>query len=164
MKKLITLLVVGLLGIYGMNAQTGFSAGINSGIPTGDISDQATLNLGLDLAYLTGEDEGLRYGATVSYSRFLGDEIDSGVGTIEFDDFSFIEIKATGEYDFSEMFYGSASVGYALAAEGEQDGGLVYQPAVGVKFDMLKVFGFYKSVTVSGGSFDNFGVGIGYTF
>ena len=151
-------------GMFTSHAQTGFSAGINGGIPTGDASDAFSLNLGLDLSYLTGEDEGFRYGGAVSYSRFLGDELDTRFGSEEIDDISFIEIKATGEYDFSELFYGAASVGYGIAAEGDQDGGFVFSPVLGVKFDTLKVFGFYKSVSVDDGSFDNFGVGVGYTF
>ena len=168
MRKLIILAIMVTVGMFTSHAQTGFSAGINGGIPTGDVSDGFNLTLGLDLSYLTGEDEGLRYGGAVSYSRFLGDEVGTSVAgatvTADIDDISFIEIKAVGEYDFSELFYGAASVGYGIAAEGDQDSGFVFSPALGVKFDMLKVFGFYKSVSVDGGSFDNFGVGVGYTF
>ena len=67
-------------------------------------------------------------------------------------------------YNFSESFYGSASLGYAIVAEGEQDGGFVYSFALNHKFSDLKIFGFYKSVVVSGGSFDNFGLGLVYNY
>ena len=159
MRKLIVLFVLATFGILTTNAQTGISAGLHGAIPGGDdlVSDAYTLNLGLDLSYLTGEDEGLRYGGTVTYSRFLGDS------DLNVDDISYIELKATGEYDFNETFYGSAGLGYALAAEGEQDGGLVWMPAVGVKFDMLKVYGYYKSIS-DDATIASYGVGLAYNF
>lgn len=166
MKKFILILAIGFLGTLGMNAQSGISAGIHGAIPGGDsaFSDGYTLNLGLDVAYLTGEDEGIRYGGSLTYSRFLGDEVTVFGQTQSLDDVSFIEVKALGEYDFNETFYGSAGLGYAISAEGDgQDGGLVWMPAVGVKFGMLKVYGYYKSIS-DNATVASYGVGIGYNF
>ena len=164
MRKLIILAIMVSFAMFTSNAQGGFSVGVHGAIPGGssdlalDVSDLYTLNLGLDVGYLTGEDEGLRYGGTVTYSRFLGDS------DFNIDDISYIELKATGEYDFSELFYGSASLGYALAAEGDQDGGLVWMPALGVKFDMLKVYGYYKSISDEFVTLGTYGVGVSYRF
>ena len=165
MKKLLVLLIILTSGFCTTNAQSGFNVEVHGAIPGGDsdvngnfgISDLYTLNLGLDVGYLTGEGDGLRYGGTVSYSRFLLDS------DFEGDDLSYIELKATGEYDFTEQFYGSASLGYALAAEGDQDGGLVWMPAIGVKFDMLKVYGYYKSIS-DDFTIASYGVGVSYRF
>ena len=161
MKKLLILLITLIMGFFTSNAQSGFNVGIHGAIPGGDtfVGNAYGLNLGLDAGYLMDEGDDLRYGGTVTYSRFLSNSDFQG------DDISYIELKATGEYDFDEQFYGSASLGYALATEGDnQDGGLVWMPAIGVKFDTLKVYGYYKSISDEFFTFATYGVGVSYGF
>ena len=180
MRKLFILAIMVTVSMFTAHAQTGFRAGVHGAIPGGetdiegsgqDVSDAYSLNLGADFSYFIGEED-LLYGGVISYSRFLGDDItQSGFGqtvTAEVDDISYIEIKAAGEYNFSDLFYGGVNLGYAFQAEegdneDDLDGGLLWMPKVGVRLEQFNIYGYYKSIedeiTIA-----TYGLGVSYNF
>ena len=165
-KKLLFLFIISFLATFSTNAQD-FSLGINASSPSGDISDAYNLNLGIDASLLNTQSR-LFFGGTVSYSVFLGDEFEEAGVTVDVEDISFLEIKLTLEYEVSDLLYLSFSGGLATLLEEDNDSSdgenIVYSPIIGLKFDEIRVFGIYKTIDISDGSFDNIGIGLAYSF
>ena len=167
MKKLMLLAAVAVFGLSNVNAQEGFTVGAHVGIPVGDFGEYSSFNFGVDGSYMWNVGEGFDVGVATGYTNFSGGDdetFDTGFGvfTIERPSFGFIPIAGAARYSFNENWFGGLDLGYALATEG--DGGVYYQPKVGYKTDSLDIFGFYKGISVDGGSFASVGVGIGFRF
>ena len=82
MKKLLLSAAIAVFAMSNINAQE-FKAGVNVGLPMGDIKDSYTLNIGIELGYLWEVSEQFKAGAIAGYSHYLGESIDFGEGSFE---------------------------------------------------------------------------------
>lgn len=155
MKKLFLLPIFAILTITSVNAQE-FKAGVNVGLPLGDIEDAYTLNIGVEANYLWDVSEEFKAGISAGYSHYLGDS-DFGV-----DDAGFLPIAAAGRFNVSEDFVIGADLGYAVGiSPSGNDGGFYYAPRVqyGVS-ESLDIVLAYKGISVDGGTFSSINLGI----
>ena len=88
MKKLLLIICLVFLG-WSAQAQNQFIGSAEVGLPIGDASDIATFNLAIQLGYLFEITEEVQAGPKIGYSHSFGDEIDTIIGSIEFDDIQF---------------------------------------------------------------------------
>lgn len=157
MKKSISLFVIVIMSIYGANAQE-FNLGLNVGLPTGDIKDAYTLNIGVEVNYLWNVSEEFDAGISAGYSHFLGDTI----GGFDIEDAGFLPIAAAGRFNVSEDFIIGADLGYAVGISPDgNDGGFYYAPKLqyGVS-ETLDIVLAYKGISVDGGTFSSINLGI----
>jgi len=156
MKKLFISLGVVLIGLT-VNAQN-FNLGISAGLPSGDASDAYSFSAHLDASYLWEISEGLTVGAASGFLYSFGDSI----GMIDFDDVGYIPLAVAGRYALAEGFIVGADVGYGLGVTpSDLDSGFYYAPRAQYSFsDMASVVLAYRSVSVSGGSFDFLTLGV----
>tara|TARA_R110001606_G_C15393671_1_gene651898 strand:- start:2098 stop:2589 length:492 start_codon:yes stop_codon:yes gene_type:complete len=129
MKKLLLIAVIALLGLN-VNAQEGkFNAGVNLGLPTGDLSKVSSFALSAEVNYMFTVAEGFTAGPSVQYTYFVGKDF-GGTKT----NASYLPLAAAGRYNVSEMFVVGADLGYAVAlSPSGADGGFYYRPMVGYK-------------------------------
>ncbi len=160
MKNLFLFAAFALIGLT-VNAQS-INAGINVGLPMGDIKDSYTLNIGVDINYLWEVSDQFQAGATAGYSHFMGDSIDFLGGSIDVEDAGFIPIAAAGRFSVSEEFTLGADLGYALGISPDgNDGGFYYAPKVQYSIsDSIDIVAAYKGVSVDGGSFSTVNLGV----
>lgn len=168
MKKLCLVALVAIFSYSSVNAQGSITGGLHVGIPSGDISDFASLNIGADLSYLFEVSDGFEAGFTTGYTHFIGKEStfdfgDGGSFTVEAEDFGFIPVAGTARYSFSDQIFGAVDLGYGVSTNGGT-GGFYYQPKVGYKGETLDIFGFYKGISRDGATIGAFGVGAAFKF
>jgi len=98
-------------------------ASIAVGIPLGDESDfyGSNYKIGFGRSVISLKD--LEVGAQISYSRFTGKETGFGFET---EGVSFIPVEATLDYPLNNIFSLNGSVGYALSATEDVDGGFTF--------------------------------------
>jgi len=170
MKKII-LTVAAVFVLSFANAQEGkFKAGINLGLPMGDIKDSYSLAVGLDLAYLWSISDKFQAGLTTGYAHYLGksETVDLGFGlstTVDFEDGGFIPLAGTAQYSVSENFFVGADLGYAIGVSPSgNNGGFLYQPKVGYQTEKFELYAGYKGISVDGGTFSSVNLGFNYKF
>ena len=168
MKKLFLVAIATVGFAFSGTAQdTKIKVGVDFGIPMGDMKDATSFNLGVNGAYVwTGIAEGFDAGIGVSYNTYFAKEIDLGpLGKVKGDNFSFLPIYGTANYNFTENIFAGADLGYAIAlSPSGMDSGVYYQPKVGYQTEMFEVFVGYKAVAVSGSSFSSVNLGFNYKF
>ncbi|MCI2228371.1 hypothetical protein MC378_04270 [Polaribacter sp. MSW13] len=157
MKKVLLIAAFAIFGLGTVNAQGGFSGGVNLGIPVGDVSDFSSFSFGVDLNYMFNADEDFTYGAAAGYQNYSGKD--------GFDSTGFIPLAVVGRYAVSDKFSLGADVGYALGASTGNDGGFYYRPMVvyGLS-DSMNLNASYSGVSVTGGTYSNIGLGIMFDF
>lgn len=163
-KLLLSAIAVCAFGITSAQ-EGGFKAGVNVGMPMGDIKDGYSLAIGVDVAYMWSISDEFQVGATVGYSTYMAKEYDFMGVKIKPDNAAFLPIAATGQYAFTENIFVGADLGYALGmAPSGMDGGMLYQPKVGYQTETFEVYAGYKGISVTGGTFSSIGVGFNYKF
>ena len=103
-------------------------------------------------------DSEFKLGLASGYVTYLGDEI---LG-FEIDNASFLPLAGAVRYSLSDSFGLGADVGYAvgLAPDGN-DGGFYYRPMITYSLgESTSLNAFYSGVSVDGGTFSNYGLGI----
>ncbi|WP_418263612.1 hypothetical protein [Flavobacterium faecale] len=151
MRKII--LTTAALFAFGFaNAQ--FNVGVHVGLPTGDIKDVSSLNVGGDIGYAWNVAEGLDAGIAAGYSSYLGKDGRDAVG--------FIPVVATGKFTIGESLFFGADLGYAIGASDGNDGGFMYQPKVGYSASKIDVYLGYKGISVDGGTFSSVNLGMNF--
>lgn len=153
MKKII--LTAAAVFAFGFaNAQSGaFKLGAHVGIPTGDIKDFSSVNLGADLAYTWSVAEGLDAGITTGYTTYLGKD--------ELEDVGFIPVAATAQFTLTNNLFLGVDLGYGIGVNPSGlDGGFLYQPKFGYQMNNTGLYVAYKGISVDGGTYSsvNFGV------
>ncbi len=166
MKKLCVLVVFAFCSIASVNAQGGnFNVGINVGIPSGDVSDLYSFALGIEANYLFEVSDKFQVGPTVSFVNFFGDSIDfgdfEGGGDFDVPDASFLPIGGAARYMASEKLVLGVDLGYAVGISPDgNDGGFQYRPMVGYNVsEKIMIQASYSGISVTGGTFGQFGVG-----
>lgn len=167
MKKLIfTAVAVFAFGFT--NAQDGsFKIGAHVGLPTGDLKEGYSLNVGGDVAYLWNVADKFKAGATAGYTAYLGKTETFAVGgnSIEFknETVGFIPVAATAQYSLTDDLFIGADLGYAIyASKGEGDGGVYYQPKFGYQTDKIELYLGYKGISQDGSSANSFNLGFNF--
>ena len=168
MKKLCFVALVAIFSFGSIYAQGGFSGGLHLGIPSGDVSDFTSLNVGVDVTYLFEVSDGFEAGITSGYTHFIGKDTTIDFGgegsfTSQVEDFGFIPLAGTARYGFSDQIFGAVDLGYGISTNGGT-GGFYYQPKVGYNGETIDFFGFYKGISRDGSTVGSFGVGAAYKF
>ena len=159
MKKIVCIAVMALLGFGSLSAQENrFNLGVNLGLPTGDVSDFYSFALGVEANYLFEVSEKFQVGPSISYVNYFGKEI-SGFTA---ENASFLPLAGSGRFNASEEFVIGADIGYAIGISPEgNDGGFYYRPMLGYNIsEKMQITASYSGVSVDGGTFSHFGVGI----
>lgn len=140
------------------NAQDGgFKAGVNLGMPMGDIKDGYSSIIGLDLAYTWAISDEFSVGATTGYSMYNAKNGGDAA--------SFMPVAATAQYSFSENIFAGADLGYAVGlAPSGIESGMMYQPKVGYQTEKIEIFAGYKGISLDGVSFSSLNFGFNYKF
>jgi hypothetical protein len=156
MKKLLLIAVFAICGLGTVNAQ-GFSAGLNLGLPAGDASNTTSFALGADVNYMFNAGESFTYGAATGYQHFLGKSIAGvNVGST-----SYIPLAGVARYALSDDFSVGLDLGVAFLSGNGSGTGTYYRPMVVYNLsDTMKLNASYAGVSVVGGTFANFGVGV----
>lgn len=154
-------IILSVLAVFAFGAAQaqdgGFKAGVHLGLPIGDISDFSSFNGGVDLAYMWSVADSFNAGLTTGYTYFSGKD---GFGNL-----GFIPVAASGQYSFSDNFFGGADLGYAVyAGDGDGDGGFYYQPKVGYQTEKFEIYASYKGISADGSTISTVGLGFNYKF
>lgn len=164
MKKLLLSAVVAMFALTGLKAQsTGFEAGAHIGFTMGDVKDSYSMNFGINAAYYWEVSADFQAGIAAGYDHWTGKEYDIMGMKFKPDDAGFIPLAAAVKYDFGG-FFGGADLGYAIGASKGNDGGFYYRPRLGYTNTSFNAYGFYKGISVTGGTFSSIGVGFDYKF
>lgn len=159
MKRVILLGLMLILGTLSMQSQN-FKFGVNGGIPVGDADEFTTFQFGADVAYRFDALDILELGPMVGYSHYIGDEIDSGFGTLEFDDVQFVPIAASGRLKLITLLYVGADIGYALGVGDDTDGGFYFRPLAGLDLGVVALNLNYNMVSLDGGNISSLNIGV----
>lgn len=163
MKKFVLLTFVFALGALTVHSQGRFQAGGHLGLPVGDAGDLATFAIALDLAYILEIDDNVSAGPAIGYSHSFGDEINTGLGSVEIDDVQFLPIGGRAQFDITDQFLARAELGYALGINDGNDGGFYWSPQVGYSVtDGIDILAAYRSISEDGGSWNIFSVGASF--
>ena len=152
MKKL---LIIGALIMASFSAypQGGFKAGLNLGIPVGDLSDYSNLHFGADAAYMFGVADTFSVGPMLGYSNFFPEDSDD-------DNVQFLPIAAAGRLSLGSAFFLGADLGYGVGINDGNDGGFYYRPQVGYDFGLIGLVASYSGVSRDGGSASSVNLGV----
>ncbi len=162
MKKFLLTIAMVAFG-FAANAQDGeFNAGVNLGLPIGDVSDAYSFTLGAEVNYLFSVSDDFKVGPSVGYVQFFGKDFDVLGVSIPGVDASFMPLAAAGRFAVSDEFTLGADLGYAIGLSPDgNDGGFYYRPMVGYNIsDNVMLQATYSGVSVEGGSFSNIGLGV----
>lgn len=156
MKKII--LTTAAIFAFGFaNAQSGaFKLGAHVGLPTGDIKDGSSVNLGADLSYTWSVAEGLDAGIATGYTAYLLKKDIPG------DTPSFIPVAATAQFTLTNNWFIGADLGYAIGVSEGNDGGFLYQPKFGYQMEKAGLYVAYKGISVDGGTFSSINLGVNF--
>lgn len=166
MKKL--LLVVAMVAAsFTANAQDGsFNLGVNLGLPTGDAGDAYSFGMALEANYLFEVSDAFKVGPSLSYMHYFGKErtfTNGGVTvTTDVEDASFIPLAVAGRFSLSDEFTLGGDLGYGIGISPDgNDGGFYYRPMLGYNIsENAMIQASYSGVSVEGGTFSNFGLGV----
>ena len=164
MKKLLLIASFALL-TWSVQAQNEFIGSAEIGLPIGDAGDIATFNIAVQLGYLFEINDEVQLGPKIGYSHSFGDEIDTIIGSIEFEDTQFLPIALAGRYNFTEEFLFGLDLGYGVGLNDGNDGGFYYSPyfAYGIS-EQVALFAAFRGISVDGGSFDVISLGVEFSF
>lgn len=153
MKKL---LIIGALIMASFSAypQGGFKAGLNLGIPVGDISDNYNLQFGADVAYLFSVANTFSVGPMLGYSNFFPDDSDL------YDNVQFLPIAASGRLNLGSAFFLGADLGYGIGINDGNDGGFYYRPQLGYDFGLIGLVASYSGVSTDGDTASSINLGV----
>lgn len=140
------------------NAQDGsFKAGVNLGMPMGDIKDGYSSSFGIDIAYTWAVSDEFSVGATTGYNMYNAKNGGDAA--------SFMPVAATAQYSFSENIFAGADLGYAVGlAPSGIESGMMYQPKLGYQTEKFEIFAGYKGISLDGVSFSSLNFGFNYKF
>lgn len=170
MKKLLLVAMVVAFG-FAANAQEGkFKAGINFGLPTGEMSNVSSFSLGIDLNYLWEVGDKFELGVAASYLNYFGKTVTINFGGTSISgqasDLSFLPLAGAARYNASEEFVLGADLGYAigLSPDGNK-GGMYYRPMIGYNVsEKTQINVSYSGITRDGSTASNIALGVAFSF
>jgi hypothetical protein len=156
MKKII--LTAAAIFAFGFaNAQSGaFKLGAHVGLPTGDIKDFSSVNLGADVAYTWSVAEGLDAGITTGYTTFLRKKDALG------NEPGFVPVAATAQFTLTNNWFLGVDLGYAIGVNEGNDGGFLYQPKFGYQAGNTGIYLAYKGISNDGATASSVNLGVNF--
>ncbi|GIZ09452.1 hypothetical protein [Flavobacterium sp. UMI-01] len=152
MKKII-LTTAALFAISIASAQ--FRVGAHVGIPTGDIKDFSSVNLGADVAYTWSAAEGLDVGIATGYTSYLGKDGGDAIG--------FIPVAATAQITLTNNWFIGADLGYGIGVNPDGvDSGFMYQPKLGYQIEKTGIYVAYKGIALDGFNVSSVNLGVSF--
>lgn len=143
-----------------------FSGGAELALPIGDFGEFYSVGLGFSAQadYYVSDKVSLNLNA--GYITYQGKTIDLGIlGSIKSPSFNVIPVMAGARYSITEKFYGSAQLGLSFwSNDGFNGSDFTFAPGIGYKFSKIDVQLKYNSIGTEGGSSDNLGLRVAYTF
>lgn len=155
MKKII--LTAAAIFAFGFaNAQSGaFKLGAHVGLPTGDMKDISSVNLGVDVAYTWTVAEGFDAGITIGYTSYLGKDGADAVG--------FIPVAATAQFTLENKMFIGADLGYGIGVNPSGvDSGFLYQPKIGYQMEKAAIYLGYKGISLDGFNVASVNLGVNF--
>jgi hypothetical protein len=133
-------------------------AGVNAGVPVGDISTYSAFAAGIDISgqFMVTKNFGL--GVASGYTHFFPKS--------NYDNFGIIPVGLLMRYyPKSEGFFAGADVGYAFITNtNNSDGGLYLKPQLGYHNYSWNLYGFYNHVFRNDNLLDVQTVGVAATY
>lgn len=161
-KILITLTLLFSFNLVMAQAPEGikFGVGIRASLPTGDFGTLYSVGIGGDLQAEYGFNEKLSGIFTTGYNSFLGKNLDFGLGSVKLPSFGYIPVLAGVRFYATEKIFVGGQAGYGIyLAEGESEGGLNYQPQIGLNLEKFQLGLNYNVTSFEGGEkFDHLGL------
>ena len=147
MKKVLLVAAFTVAGFIGANAQKDFKlgAGINVGLPVGDLKTLSNFAVGAELQGELGFNETVKGLGTIGYTHFIGKDF-GGVKP----KFGFVPILVGARFYASQQFFFSGQVGYGFATGDLDGGGFAYKPQVGYDAGKLQVAFSYNAISDEG--------------
>ena len=165
MKKVI-LSALAVMAFGFAKAQEGhFKLGAHVGIPTGDIKDAFSVNLGADVAYMWTINNQFSAGALTGFTDYLGKTQRFAGIDIKWDDASFIPVGGTAQFSVTDKLFVGADLAYAIdVSKDSGDGGFLYQPKFGYQAPKFELYVSYKGISLDGATFSTVSFGANYKF
>ncbi len=162
MKKSLLGASILFMGFAAQAQSTGqFKAGVNVGLPVGDVKEMTTFSLGADLAYLWNVGTNFQVGPTVGFQNFFGKEDPNYHDKTSL---SYVPVAASGQFSIAPEFFIGADLGYAFTTSGAEDaGGFYYLPKIGYQKPNWEVYTGYRGVS-SDVKFSAINLGINFKF
>ena len=156
MKKLFLFMAVVALS-FSVNAQDGFRVGANVGIPSGDISDFASLFYSLDVDYDFNVSDGINVGLSSGYAGYSGKD--------DLDGFNYIPMAGSVDFNISDNFSAGGDAGMAFSTEDGGGSDFMYRFQVRYQAtDQVDISGRYNSISGDGATISSISVGVGFRF
>lgn len=148
MKKVFLAAAFTVAGFIGLNAQKDFKlgAGINVGLPVGDIKNSTNFAIGAELQGELSFTEKVKGLATIGYTHFLGKEVLPGVKP----KFGAVPILVGTRGYLSEQFFISGQIGYGFFTGDADGGGFAYKPQVGYDAGKFQLALSYNAISDNG--------------
>lgn len=163
MKKILLVAVVGMFSLTAMaqkGGSTNFSAGIELGIPMGDMKESQSMGFGGSVKALFGEASG--FTASAGYMTFAGKDV-SGIGT--YPAFSAIPVKVGYRLATEGGFYFEPQVGMSFTSQGGSSASaFTYAPNVGIITGGLDLSARYEAMSNNGSTISFVGFRLAYSF
>lgn len=160
MKKTFIAVIIIIGTVFSASAQESkFTAGVNVGLPMGDIKDFYSINFGLDFAYNFNVAKNFDAGFGVGYAHYIGKKEDF----FEVEDAGFVPVFATAKYLITESIFVGTDLGYGIGiSPNGNNGGLFYQPKLGYITDEFDIFVGYKNISLDNLNYTTVNLGINY--
>ena len=139
------------------SSNTWLKAGINAGVPFGDLANTTSFGVGVDLSLQFLETKASGIGIKVGYLNYFGKD--------NFDDVSIIPLAILyRHYPESKGWFGGLEVGYGITNNvANTNGGIFVRPHAGIHTDHWNFFAYYDYVSTDDTAIDPQTIGIGIT-
>lgn len=159
MKKTLMIVLLASACYAGKAQKSGFSLGLEAGVPVGENGKPYSHILGGSLQYEARPDADLGITFSGGYSNWA---IKSKYGGSSV---GFVPLLAGVKYYFSPSVFGHAQLGAAIGTAKDQGTSFTYSPGIGIKLSPnidaeLK----YTGIANNGGSLNNVGLRLGFNF
>lgn len=146
--------------------ESGFTAGVHTGLPIGDFKFGYSVNVGVDVAYLWSDGNGFSSGIATGYSHYIGKDVDNpyGFDSYRFEDGAFVPLAATARVAITDFLFAGVDLGYAKYVRAGGGGGFYFQPKAGYSMEKIDVFVSYKGIVSNGTTLTTIGLGAAYKF
>ena len=140
-----------------------FKIGPNIGIPLFDASDYYSLEAGIDLLYLFGDnpDALLKFGVASGFYNYFGDEIDG----FDIDDSQFIPIAGAARIIVLKTLVVGPDIGYAVGISDDSEGAFYWKLVAGIDLgNVIELTAFVHGIPESGFTYGAAGLGLLFEF
>src|SRR5690606_13553626 len=146
MSKIIFTVLLSVIGLSGVNAQSGnFEVGPYLGPAIGEGGDAYNLNVGATFAYYVPVIDGLKVGGITGLDHYFGKDYRGW----DIPDATFIPIAASAKYNFIPKLYVGLDLGFAIGLSDGSKGGFYGRPSFGFSLPVVDLYAYYKSINNS---------------